>query len=405
MYGFILLFSLAIFLYSIFGGGLEKLPLSAPLLFVITGLVLGPLVLNLVDIKISGENYETLANLALALVLFTGASKINIEVLKSSLAIPSRLLMIGLPLTIIAGLFAGYLVFNNFLWIELAILATVLAPTDAALGEAVVTNKVVPAKIREALNMESGLNDGISVPIFLLLIAIFKAHAVEDVSIAFAMGLFAKEIGIGLVAGFAILFFGSKLLVFAEERKWIAEAWKPVIIIALAFSCFSLADLFGGSGFIACFTGGFVYGAVNKKYKSNLEKHAEGLGNAITFVIWIIFGSFVISSYIHNFTWQIVLYAVLSLTLVRIIPVLISLTKSRCSVKEELFIGWFGPRGLASIVFAIMLLDVKLPHLETVIPTILCTVLLSVILHGITANPFANSFNKKSIRKDAPATD
>jgi len=393
MYGYLAIFALLIFLYSIFAARIEKMLVNGPLLFVLVGIIAGPLVLNLVDLTISGSEFENLANLALALVLFTGASKVNLEVLKSAITIPSRLLMIGLPLTIVFGLMAGFYVFNGFYWVELAILATVLAPTDAALGEAVVTNQAVPPKVREALNVESGLNDGISVPIFLLLLALFKAgSSVHDMSLPFALGLFAKEIGIGLLAGIAVMFIGAKLLIYSETRKWIGEGWKPTIVIALAFSCFSLADIFGGSGFIACFTGGFIYGVVNKKYKSNLQKHAEGLGNALTFVIWFLFGLIAVSTYFSQFTWQIFLYAVLSLTIVRMIPVIISLIKTGISLKEKLFIGWFGPRGLASIVFAIMLLDIQLPHEETIITTILCTVFLSVVLHGITANPLISLF-------------
>jgi NhaP-type Na+/H+ or K+/H+ antiporter len=393
MYVYLAIFAFIIFLYSIFAARIEKMLINGPLLFVLAGIIAGPLVLNLVDLTISSTDFENLANLTLALVLFTGASKVNLKVLKSFIKIPSRLLMIGLPLTIVFGLFAGYFVFDGFSWIELAILATVLAPTDAALGEAVVTNKAVPPKVREALNVESGLNDGISVPIFLLLLALFKAGStVHDISLPFALGLFAKEIGIGLLAGITVMYFGSKLLVYSESRKWIGEGWKPTIVIALAFTCFSLADIFGGSGFIACFTGGFIYGIVNKKYKSNLQKHAEGLANGLTFVIWFLFGLIVVGTYFSQITWQIFLYAVLSLTIVRLIPVIIALIKRKLALKEKLFIAWFGPRGLASIVFAIMLLDIKLPHEETIITTILCTVFLSVVLHGITANPLIALF-------------
>jgi NhaP-type Na+/H+ or K+/H+ antiporter len=389
MYVYLAIFALLIFLYSNFAARIGKMLINGPLLFVLAGIIAGPLVLNIVDLTISGRDFENLANLALAVVLFTGASKVNVEVLTSSIKIPSRLLMIGLPLTIVFGLIAGFYVFDGFLWVELAILATVLAPTDAALGEAVVTNQAVPPKVREGLNVESGLNDGISVPIFLLLMALFKAgSSVHDMSLSYTLGLFAKEIGIGLLAGIVVMFLGAKLLVYSEARKWIGEAWKPTIVIALAFGCFSLADIFGGSGFIACFTGGFIYGVVNKKYKSTLQKHAEGLGNALTFVIWFLFGLIAVSTYFYQFTWTIFLYAVLSLTIVRMIPVIIALIKRKLSLKEKLFIGWFGPRGLASIVFAIMLMDIKLPHEEMVITTILCTVFLSVVLHGITANPF-----------------
>ena len=392
MYEYLFLFAALIFLYSIFASRIERMLINGPFLFMVVGIILGPLVLNAVDLKISGAEYETLANLALALVLFTGAASVDLEVLKSSVTIPARLLFIGLPLTIISGFIAGYFIFNDLLIIELAILATVLAPTDAALGEAVVKDQVVPTKVRNALNVESGLNDGISVPIFLLLLAFLKVHAIDEVTWQFGMGLFAKEIGIGLAVGLVIMYLGAKLLLFAEMRKWIGTAWKPAIVISLALSCFALADILGGSGFIACFTGGFIYGAVNKKYKSNLQEHAEGLGNVLTFLIWIIFGSFIISTYFRDFTWPVLLYSLISLTLVRIVPVMIALTGSKVTLKEKLFIGWFGPRGLASIVFAVMLLDAHLPRENTVILTIICTVMLSVILHGITANPLVNSF-------------
>jgi NhaP-type Na+/H+ or K+/H+ antiporter len=396
MYEYLFLFAALIFLYSIFATRIEKMLINGPFLFMLVGIILGPLVLNAVDLKISGLEYETLANLALALVLFTGAASVDLEVLRSSVTIPTRLLLIGLPLTIVSGFIAGYFIFNDLLIIELAILATVLAPTDAALGEAVVKDTGVPSKVRNALNVESGLNDGISVPIFLLLIAILKVHAGEQVSWQYALGLFAKEIGVGLLVGFIVMYLGARLLLFAEERKWIGTAWKPVIVVTLALSCFSLADILGGSGFIACFTGGFIYGAINKKYKSNLQEHAEGMGNVLTFLIWIIFGSFIISNYFKDFTWPIMLYSLISLSIVRIVPVIIALTKSEVTIKEKLFIGWFGPRGLASIVFAVMLLDTHLPQENTVILTIICTVMLSVILHGITANPLVNSFKTKN---------
>lgn len=399
MYEYIIVFTLCIFLFSIFSEKLNDFPVSGPLLFVLAGFVFGPAVLNLLDFDVDNEVYEYLADYALALVLFTGAANANLQVLKSSYAIPTRLLLIGLPLTIGFGIIAGYFVFDGFLIIELAILATILAPTDAALGEAVITNPSVPPKIREALNVESGLNDGISVPVFLLLLALFKANSLSDISAEFAVGLFLKEIGFGLIIGVLIMLVAVKLLKPAAEKGWIGEAWKPTIIIAIAFAIFSLAQLLGGSGFIACFSAGFIFGTLTKKHKTNLLIHAEGLGNTLTFIVWIVFGSYVITTYYKDFTWQIVLYSILSLTLVRIIPVFISLIKTGGSIKEKLFIGWFGPRGLASIVFAIMLLDVEIPHQKTILLTIVCTVLFSVVLHGISANPSAASFRTDKNKK------
>ncbi len=278
---------------------------------------------------------------------------------------------------------------DDHLWIELAILATILAPTDAALGKAVVSNPVVPSRIREALNVESGLNDGISVPILFLLITLFTAQASEDVSIQYGLVLFAREIGIGLITGLGITFIAMRLIALGDVRNWISGSWKSVIIISLALSCFFLAQVLGGSGFIACFSGGILFGVMRKKHKIELLNAAEGTGEILSLVTWFMFGSIAIATLI-NFSWTVLIYALISLTLVRIIPVFISLINTGMSFKEKLFIGWFGPRGLASIVF-IIIMGEFLPHQDTLINIIVCTVLLSILAHGFSANPLAKN--------------
>lgn len=177
----------------------------------------------------------------------------------------------------------------------------------------------------------------------------------------------------------------------------ISESWKPILIIALSFGCFTAAQLAGGSGFIACFAGGFLYGTISTKYKlgNNAVESAEGAGDMMSLGTWFIFGAFVVTNFIQEFTWQVALYAVLSLTIIRMLPVYLSLIKTGISVKDKLFIGWFGPRGLATIVFAIIVLDAPLPHQDTIIITTVCVILLSVVLHGFTANPFIKLLNKK----------
>lgn len=386
-----------ILIYSLLAVKIEKLTVSGPILAVVFGLITGSLLLNFLQLSPGSEGYKTLAELALALVLFTDASKTNLRVLENNITIPVRLLLIGLPLSIVLGVFAGYLTFSGFLWIELAILATMLAPTDAALGKAVVSNQAVPSKIREALNVESGLNDGICVPVLFLLLALFAVHSTEQVDIQFGAVLFAKEIGIGLLTGLGVTFFGDLLILYSSRRQWIASTWKPIVIIALALGCFSLAQLSGGSGFIACFSGGLFYGFINKKQKSELLIAAEGGGDTLSLITWMIFGSMVIAAYLPQMTWQVIVYAILSLTLVRIIPVLLSLIKIGISFKERLFIGWFGPRGLASIVFAIIVLDINLPHKETIIITVVFTILLSVMAHGFSANPIIKNLFKSQL--------
>jgi NhaP-type Na+/H+ or K+/H+ antiporter len=294
------------------------------------------------------------------------------------------------------GMVAGGIVFRGFSWIELGILATLLAPTDAALGKPVVTNQAVPSKLRESLNVESGLNDGICVPVLFLFIAFFSTQTGDGIKFSYGLALFAKQIGIGLAVGFGITFIGDRLVNYSQQRGWISKSWETVVIVALAFSCFTLAQIAGGSGFIACFTGGLLYSTLNRKYKHDILEEAEGIGDTLSMLTWIIFSSVIIAANLRYFTWDIIIYALLSLTLIRMIPVLISLLKSGITWKERLFIAWFGPRGLASIVFAIIILDIGLPNQKTIVLTAACTILLSIILHGLTANPFIRMLNRKS---------
>jgi sodium/hydrogen antiporter len=283
----------------------------------------------------------------------------------------------------------------------LGILATLLAPTDAALGKAVVTNQLVPVKIRESLNVESGLNDGICVPVLFFFIELFNAHTGEGLRSFTGLILFAEEIGIGLIAGLVITFIVDRMVDYSENHGGISKSWKTVVIIALAFCCFTLAQMAGGSGFIACFTAGLLYSLINRNYKHELLEEAEGAGDTLSMLTWIIFGSMVVTTHLQFFTWDVIVYALLSLTIIRIIPVLISLINTGISRKEKLFMGWFGPRGLASIVFAIIVFDVALPHKETIILTAVCTILLSVILHGFTANPLIKVLYKKMLTERA----
>lgn len=383
-------------LYSLYSKRLDKTILSGPFLALMVGVVFGPELLNLFNTGVEAEDYRIIAELALALVLFGDASKTNLAVLRKSAVIPTRLLLIGLPLTIILGVLGGFLVFVDFTWIEMGILATMLAPTDAALGKAVVSNKAVPVKIREALNIESGLNDGISVPVLFIFIALFDSLSGDTLESFYGLTLLAREIGLGLLAGLTITYVFVKIAVHSIKREGVSESWQQVMLIALALTCFVVAQIIGGSGFIACFAAGFLFGTLCHKYNLNfrLVDPLEGAGDSMSLVTWILFGSIILALG-SQFTWQVVVYSVLSLTMIRMIPVWLSLSTTSLNRKEKLFIGWFGPRGLATVVFAIIVLDVQLPHKDLIILTAACTVLLSVILHGLTPKPFIHILNKR----------
>jgi len=387
MYESLAILGAFVFFYSLVAGGLERTPVSGAIVFTAFGLVLGPLGLGLLQLDIDTEGLRSLAELTLALVLFTDASNANLEVLKKNIRLPPRLLLIGLPLTIVLGFAVGVLLLGNLTLFEVAILAIMLAPTDAALGKAVVTDESVPANIREGLNVESGLNDGICVPILFVFLALSAAAAGQGGAEVNTLMLVIEQIGIGAGVGLGLTLIGTRMIQQADARGWITKTWHQLLVPALAVSCFALAQILGGSGFIAAFAGGLLFGALAKEHKAKFLLAAEGTGDTLALITWVVFGAAVVGHSIGALSWQVVLYAVLSLTVVRMLPVFLALMGMNLRSEEKLFMGWFGPRGLASIVFAVIVLNAKLPGGETIVMTVACTILLSIILHGLSAHP------------------
>ncbi len=389
MYELLAIFALLVFLYSAVSGALEETPFGGALIFVTAGLALGSDGLDLIGVSFRGEDLSLLAELTLALVLFTDAANADLKELVRSVSLPRRLLLVGLPITILLGFLAGLVVPGGLSWIEIALLATLLAPTDAALGQAVVTDQSVPNSIRTGLNVESGLNDGICVPIFLAFLTLATDSAEGRAFPELVATLVLREIGVGLAVGLILAFIGAHIVVSFSRLGWITETWRPVPVVALAVASFALAQSLEGSGFIASFTAGLVFGWQVREHKAPLLLAAEGTGNTLALLTWVVFGASVAGQVFAGLSWQILLYAVLSLTVVRILPVMLALAGSGTPRGETLFIGWFGPRGLASIVFTVMVADAALPGSQTIVLTAGTTVLLSVICHGLSAKPLS----------------
>jgi NhaP-type Na+/H+ or K+/H+ antiporter len=280
-----------------------------------------------------------------------------------------------------------------------------LAPTDAALGKAVVTNETIPAGIRQGLNVESGLNDGICVPILFVFLALATGKTGEGGPWQLALILVAKEIGIGLAVGLLFTVVAGWLLKIAWRRHWFTETWIQVPIIALALVCFTTAQLFGGSGFIAAFGGGLLFGALAKKHRDIFLRAAEGTGDTMALITWVIFGSAVVGHAMGHFSWAILVYATMSLTLIRMLPVFIALAGLTVSTEGKLFIGWFGPRGLASIVFAVIVVNAEVPNSGPIAMTVVFTIILSIIAHGVSANPWAKGLGVRSQRAQGDASE
>jgi NhaP-type Na+/H+ or K+/H+ antiporter len=393
-----------VFAFGIVSRRLEGTVLTAPLVFVLAGVVLGPAGLGLVEMGLDDHTVLLLGEIALALVLFTDAARTDLSTLRHDKALPLRLLGIGMPLTIAMGaIIAAMLLADLTVW-EAAIVGTVLAPTDAALGQAVVSNPRVPVRMRQALNVEAGLNDGLSVP-FLALFLIL-AEADDGQLPARAWARFALEqVGLGTLVGVGIGLVGGWLVAWASRKGWMTGAFQRLALLALALIAWALADQIGGNGFIAAFVGGLAVGPTAKSAGEQLIRFTDAEGQLLSLSVFFVFGALAIGL-IRPLSWGVALYALLSLTAIRVLPVALSLLRMRLAWVSILFAGWFGPRGLASIVLGLIIVA-EAPHLagRNVIETVVAsTVLLSVLLHGITAAPLSAAYARRVERmaRDTP---
>lgn len=391
------------FLYSLVATRLERTPINGALVYVAFGLLCGSTGLRLVDLQIDGEGIKLLAELTLAIVLFTDSAGANLAVLRRVRRLPVRLLLVGLPLTIALGFGVGYLIFDGLGVLEIALLATMLAPTDAALGKAVVTNEAVPESAREGLNVESGLNDGICVPVLLVFLALAGGSAGSEGTFDLVIAPFLEELGIGVLVGGVLAVVGGQLLKVCARRGWVAGNWAQVPVISLAMLCFGSAQWLGGSGFIASFVGGLIFGGLMSRHEEQKEtvlRGAEVTGDTMSLLTWFTFGAVAVGTLFVSTTWQIVAYAVLSLTVVRMLPVFLCVAGSGARSDTKLFLGWFGPRGLASIVFVVMVAAENLPGADILVATVTWTVVLSVVGHGVSSNPLARVYGERVRNRD-----
>ena len=372
---------------------LEGTPVTPPMVFLIIGLFLGPQLVDAVDISLATA-VRTLANATLALVLFTDASRIDLRALRRAFTLPARLLGIGLPLTIVMGALIAAALFGELTGAEAVVLGIVLTPTDAALGQAVVADERLPLQVRQGLNVESGLNDGICVP--LLLVAIAAADIESSVfSTGHAVSVAVEEIGYGLLGGVLAGLVTAAVTRLASKHHLIAPGWRQLAPAAGAALAFGLADGFGGSGLIAAFVAGVCFGWFLRGETATVERFNEELADLLGGVTFVVFGAVLLGPALSHISWQMVLYALLSLTIARLVPVALALLGTHARPQTIAFLGWFGPRGLASIVFALTVVQTaRLPHDLTIVRAAYLTVGLSVLAHGLTASPLAARYGR-----------
>ncbi|MGZ4864247.1 MAG: cation:proton antiporter [Halobacteriota archaeon] len=395
-------FAAIVFVFALVSRRVERLNVTAPMAFIVAGMLFGAS--HVISSALNADVLLLIGSIALALVLFTDASRINISLFRVNINLPARLLVIGLPLTIAAGAVIAALLFTNLTIWQAAIIGAVLAPTDAGLGQAIVTSERVPVRIREALNVESGLNDGGSVPFLLVFIALAAIQEGVEPPSFWIVAL--EQIGIGVVIGILVGVAGGWLIRSATRRGWMTKTFKRLSFMALAILAWGLAGPFGGSGFIAAFVGGFATGAIVGDVEEATTDFSEAEGEVLLLAVFFLVGV-VATSLLGILDWTIVLYAILSLTVIRMLPVAISLVGTRLRRSSVLFLGWFGPRGLASIVLVLIALEEPaLAPLAPLIATIvLTTVILSVFTHGISAQPGAALYARKVAAMDSDAPE
>jgi sodium/hydrogen antiporter len=392
-----LMIAASIFLWGAVAARLTRADLTAPIVFVAVGVLLTAA--GLIDTSTAPETFTPVIEIALVWILFSDAARVPVQDLRHDLGRYLRLLAVGLPLTVLAGWgLAVWLLPALGVWLALLVGAA-LAPTDAALGVPVVTNPAVPSRIRRLITVESGLNDGIVTPVVMLAIAgaaSAEGHAAEPV------GALA-ELAIGALAGAVVGVAGGWLLRQARRRGWTAEEFTGIAVLALALIAYALALTLGGNGFVAAFGGGMAFGATAGRRAPEELAFLEQTGGLVTLLVWLGFGALAVPIMLDHLDLPTVLYAVLSLTLVRMVPVALSTWGAGLDRDTVLFVGWFGPRGLASLVFALLALEDLGSAADHAVAVIALTVLMSVVAHGLTAGPLATRYGRaEAPRSPAP---
>lgn len=361
---------------------------TAPMMFAGAGLLLGPLILNVIQIDLRATAITRLAELTLITALFTDAVRIDVSRLHRFHSLPLRLLGIGLPLTMVAGTLTAWWIFPGFgLW-EAAVLAVILAPTDAALGEPVLTSDEVPALVRQGLNVESGLNDGLGLPCLFLVAALAVMQGGEPQGLGeWTISALLQIIG-GLGVGAAVALIASWAIVRPLNRGWVGDDFFRLALVALPVVAYLVAEMLQANGFLATFAAGVVISTKSDETRDVVEDFSGTAGQLLNATVFFLVGAVILPQFLHHIEWPHVVFAVLSLTVLRMGPVALSLAGLSLHRNTLLFMGWFGPRGMASIIYLLVLIEnYDIAVIDDIAATVSLTVLVSIVVHGLTAAP------------------
>lgn len=402
------IFFAAIVLYSVLAAKLSRWSITAPLVFVAVGFLLGPAGLGLLVVSPRAEGTKALTELTLAILLFADASTLDLRQVREDAALPLRLLTVGMLLTIALGTLAALALLRGEGLAFAALIGAILAPTDAALGLPIFNNPRVPVRIRRALNVESGLNDGIATPF----VTLFVAYAVATEAHTAGGGWFAtalSEIALAVVAGAAIGAAGGWLLVQSSRRGWTSAGAEQIGVLALALTAYFGSTAVHGNGFIAAFVGGIVFRVITKDRMVEASEVTENVGTFLSVLVWGLFGALLLPlAFRFTLDWRPIVYTILSLTVVRMASVAVAMRGAGLRRDTVALMGWFGPRGLASVVFT-LLAFIEFEQVGRSVDTLLAvtcwTILLSVVAHGLSAVPLSKWYAQRLAAASPPPVE
>lgn len=389
--------ALLIFVFGLFSRLSERSLVTGPMIFVAVGVMVSPLGLDLLKVSMEAKGAKLAAEITLVIILFVDASMIHFTKLRETLAgVPARLLALGLPMTMVLGALVARLLFPQMdLWLVI-MMALILSPTDAALGQAVIKSENVPLSIREAISIESGLNDGIALPPILVCIAVLSIGAETIDGSGHWLYFTALQLGLGPLVGAAVGWFGGRLVDEAAGRGWMEPTFQRLAAISLALLAYAAAESVHGNGFIAAFFAGLLLGTKTPVVRERIQEFGEAEGQLLSLSIFLLLGLVMVPAtapYWDGATW---LYAILSLTLIRMLPVVLALMGSGLDKFSVGFIGWFGPRGIASVLYLLIVIgELGVEGYEQALAVIVLTVLLSTFAHGISAVPMVKLFKSE----------
>lgn len=382
--------------WAVVSDRLARWNVTGPMVFTVFGFLLANQEWGPLTVDVQAPSIHLLAELTLALLLFSDAARVNLSMLRHDIGVPARLLGIGLPLTILLGSLAAAWLFRDLSWALAGFVGAALAPTDAALSAQVINDERIPARVRRALNVESGLNDGIVTPIVVFTLAVAAGELQGDEASDTAIQPIL-ELAVGILVGLVIGLVAAKLIAAASRRSWVLPGGRRLATLAAAIGSFAVAGPLGGNGFIAAFIAGMVFGAALPRDvvdPAEVSEFPELLGEVLSLAVWFLFGAALLPVVLEYFSVWTLVYATLSLTVIRLLPIALGMLGTRQDRATILFIGWFGPRGLASVVFALLAIEELGPSSAAgqAVAAVAFTVLLSVIIHGVTAGPIGRRY-------------